>query len=258
MKRIITLLAAFVFASFFVFCVEASDVGASVYQSVTEESFGNVTVVTTTDLSTGIIKVETKTIDEVTGGINNNITITNTITGEVSQYSEYIVPKKVGYIYVGDSRYQGLDLYTKLSSEDNTWVFAEVSKGYNWLNSTAINLVEEVEQSNPQITDWVEIYTLGINDMANRDKYAYWYKNRGLSHNVVLLSMNPIERHKSITNESICAFNDALKATGLIYINCYDYLLEQGFSTADGVHYDVATNKVINKFVKNQVKSMFE
>lgn len=162
----------------------------------------------------------------------------------------------IGYIYVGDSRYIGLDMYTGLSKIPNVWMVAKVAKGYGWLKSSAQSQVDSIEASNPQITRWYEVYTLGINDPGNMGKYAEWYLQRALSgHNVVLVSVNPIERHKSITNELISGFNQTIASTGLPYIDSYSYLIDKGYKTADGVHFDKKTNQLINCYVTIMLKS---
>lgn len=160
-------------------------------------------------------------------------------------------PDNIGYIYVGDSRLQGVDIYTGISKLPNVWVVAATSKGYGWLSSSAVAKVNSIENSNPQITRWVEVYALGINDMGNKTKYCEWYQKRALDHNVILLSMNPIEHHRSITDAKIKDFNCSLIATGLKYIDCYSYLMATGFKTADGVHYNVPTNKLISDYLLN-------
>ena len=154
-----------------------------------------------------------------------------------------------GFIIVGDSRAVGLDLYTKISDEANIFMIAEVAKGYNWLDSSVASSIDMIKLNNPQIAKWVEVYTLGINDPRTAEKYAQWYANRALTSNVALVSLNPIQHHSSITNEQIVDFNNKLIATGLPYIDLYDYLIETGFSTSDGVHYDKPTYKKINAYL---------
>ena len=161
-----------------------------------------------------------------------------------------------GYIYVGDSRYIGLDMYTGLSKIPNVWMVAKVAKGYGWLKGEAQNQINNIEATNPQVTKWYEVYTLGINDPGNMGKYAEWYLQRALSgHNVVLVSVNPIEHHSSITNELISNFNQTIAATGLPYIDSYSYLMEKGFKTADGVHFTKSTNQLVNAYVTIMLKS---
>lgn len=221
---------------------------------VNVESLGNITVTTVTDPIAGTITVRKETLDPATGITAVEIKITNVLTGEETITTSTIqAPRNIGYIYVGDSRLIGIDMYTGFTKDPNIWMVAQTSKGYGWLKSGAVAKVEAIEKANPQITDWYEVYLLGINDPGNRDKYAAWYAERGLTHKVILVSVNPIERHKSITNESIMNFNNSLIATGLGYVDCYGYLMGKGFKTADGVHYSVETNKAIRNYIQNSV-----
>lgn len=226
-------------------------------KSVTEKNFGNVTVTVTIDIGENTRTTQTKTVDPATGVVTKDYVTEYVDIGNTSTWSEVIDPTNFGYIYVGDSRFLGLDMITKLSSEENTWVYAEVSKGYNWLDSFIVNKIRETEAANPEIDCWFEIYTLGINDMGNEARYMKWYRNRAKDHNVILVSTNPIERHSSITNARIERFNKSLKDTGIDYVDCYGHLMENNnYSTVDGVHFSVTANKAIKDYVQQCVKEL--
>lgn len=251
-KIILSIALSFGMVLFGVIPVKAAAMDAATGKYVAVESLGNVTVTTVTDPIAGTITVRKETLDPTTGITAVEIKVTNVYTGEETVTSSVIqAPRNIGYIYVGDSRLIGIDMYTGFTKDPNVWMVAQTSKGYGWLTSSAISKVDAIEKANPQITDWYEVYTLGINDMGNKDKYCAWYSERGLTHNVILLSLNPIERHRSITNESIEKFNASLIATGLNYIDCYSYLTQKGYKTADGVHFSVETNKAIRYYMQN-------
>lgn len=161
-----------------------------------------------------------------------------------------------GYIFAGDSRLIGMDLITSFSSSSNMWKVGEIAKGYNYLSNNVISQIESIKGSNPQITNWVEVYTFGINDPANMEKYAQFYRERGMNNKVVLVSLNPIERHSSITNEQIFDFNQKLIMTGLPYIDTYNYLMNNGFSTTDGVHYSNDTYRMIYSIINLTLSSL--
>jgi len=227
---------------------------SSVAKSVSVENFGNVTVTTTIDIGEATRTTETRTYDPATGIVTKDYVTEYVDIGNTSTWHEVIDPTNFGYIYVGDSRFLGLDMITKLSAEPNTWVYAEVSKGYAWLDSYIVGKIRETEAANPDIDKWFEIYTLGINDMGNEARYMKWYRNRAKDHNVILVSTNPIERHSSITNGRIERFNKSLKDTGIDYVDCYGYLMENNcYATGDGVHFSATTNKTIKEYVQKSV-----
>ena len=149
----------------------------------------------------------------------------------------------VGYIFVGDSRLKGVDMYGGLSKNNpDIWSLSAVSRNYSYLNSKADKDITAIMTSNPQVTKWYEVYCLGVNDMGNLQKYIAWYKNRALAHNVILTAVPPTKKCKRIPNSSIEAFNASLIGTGLPYLDLYTYLTGTGVQTGkDGIHYTNAT-----------------
>lgn len=58
-------------------------------------------------------------------------------------------------------------------------------------------------------------------------------------------------------NKSIRTFNKKLKSglqSGAKYIDCYTFLVNNGYATTDGTHYSAATSKRIYNFVMKKVK----
>lgn len=163
--------------------------------------------------------------------------------------------QQCGFIYIGDSRCVGLDMITGFSKDPYKWMVAKTAKGYGWLEDAAAQ-VDAIEVSNPQITKWYEIYMFGLNDPGNMEKYAQWYAQRAPGHNVVLVSLNPIKYHGSITNEKIALFNQTLLMTGLPYIDCYSYLWTNGFECSDGVHYTKSTYVTIDSLINSALSKI--
>ena len=156
----------------------------------------------------------------------------------------------VGYIFVGDSRMEGLRLYAGLDSDADIWTLSGTSRGYRYLANSVDRDIAAIKSSNPQVLKWYEVYNLGINDIGNIDKYCSFYQNRAASNNVILVSVTPIEYHKSISDEAIINFNNRLKALNLPYIDSYAYLMQTGYDTWDGTHYTVATSKTVATYLK--------
>lgn len=156
-----------------------------------------------------------------------------------------------GYIYVGDSRFAYMDGTTGFSQHPNVWNVSVEGMGYGWLASEAAPYVDGIKASNPQITKWIEVYGLGVNDIASIDFYTNFYRQRALQGNrVILVSCNPVGWNcDRATNESVAAFNQKLIATGLPYIDCYNYLMRNGYSCYDGTHFTAETNAVIRNYL---------
>ena len=164
--------------------------------------------------------------------------------------------KVTGYIYIGDSRFVGMNNVCKVSKEKNTFVVAKVGQGYKWFTDTALGEVNKIKSSNKNINNWVLVIGLGVNDLGNCDKYVKKYKSLSKTNNIVLVSVNPIEKHKYITNKDISDFNTKLKSIDKIkYIDTYSYLVSNSYSTTDGLHYTNSTYNSIFKYIKKNLNN---
>jgi len=163
---------------------------------------------------------------------------------------------RVGYIFIGDSRLKGVDCFGGLSASDDIWVLSDVSRGYSYLTSNAAADILAIESANPHISTWYEVYALGLNDIGNKDKYCLWYLNRSMAHNLMVVSVNPVEYHKCITNDMVASFNASLAMTGLKYIDSRNFLLTNGYSTSDGTHYKNDTNRLLAVYLASAVRGM--
>lgn len=175
---------------------------------------------------------------------------------EVADYSGDI-PSDTAYIFVGDSRFVGMNTACGISSKSNQFVVAKISQGYYWLTNEAMDQVDEII-SNHSASGWVVIFGLGINDLGNKSKYLNFYK--GLAdkpYKVVMVSVNPVGNYPTISNETVEAFNDSLKGLGYTYVDTYSYLMnERGYSTGDGLHYSNSTYKDIYKDIIYTIKGI--
>lgn len=159
-----------------------------------------------------------------------------------------------GYIFVGDSRFVGMDKVCNISDKKNYFVVAKVSMGYDWLIDEAIPQMNKIRDKNKNITSWNLVINLGINDLYNLNKYKDIYDNFSLDYNIYVVSVNPIERHNSITNKDIEEFNSLLKSVNKsVYIDTYKYLKTKGYSTTDGLHYTDDTYERIFEFINKSL-----
>lgn len=77
--------------------------------------------------------------------------------------------------------------------------------------------------------------------------------------NLVLLSVNPLDKEKCDkygydydgVMSGIEVFNDKLSETEYMYIDTYSYLMNNGFSTVDGLHYTDDTYRLIYNYVRS-------
>lgn len=203
--------------------------------------------------------------DEVQSGNGWNdsgAVIVRRVSNASEDYKE--IDDNIGVIFLGDSRFVAIDEAVDLSSKENTFVVAKVGEGYQWLTDTALPKITKIVNDNPSYTKWIIISGLGVNDPKNVDSYMKIYETLSHDFSLVLLTVNPLEEskatqtgynYKSFTN-NIKKFNDKIKSSGHTYIDTYSYLMDNGFSTADGVHYQNDTNRDIYDYVINELEEI--
>lgn len=151
------------------------------------------------------------------------------------------------YIFVGDSRTVGMQ--QSVGDAGCIWI-GQVSAGLSWFQDSA---VAEVDAAVTQGS--VIIINMGVNDLGNvwgyidllKAKIPQWMEKGA---EVYYMSVNPVENHPYISNEDIANFNNILYnnlPSEAGWIETDSYLLESGYSTQDGVHFDAATyQKIFN------------
>lgn len=160
-------------------------------------------------------------------------------------------PLKKGYIFIGDSRFVGMNQICNINDNTDKFVIAKVGEGYNYLVNIAIPEAENIKQENSDIEHWEYIICLGVNDLGNLNKYSETYNELSKENDINLVSVNPVEYHNYISNKSIEQFNDTISNIDNIkYIDTYSWLIDNGFKTVDGVHYSKETYIDIYKQIK--------
>lgn len=152
-------------------------------------------------------------------------------------------------MFIGDSRFVGINKTCNVTSQPNTEIVAEVGKGYDWFMSKAIYNINDSD---------ILILGLGVNDLYNIERYIETYKDLSKNHEIYIISVNPIEYHDSITNDMIESFNDKIKSEllnidSIHYIDTYNYLVNKGYSTIDGLHYTNDTYERIYEFIMKEL-----
>lgn len=171
-------------------------------------------------------------------------------------------------LFVGDSRTVGMNQALNRSRYDleNISFLAQVGKGYSWLAAKP-----ELTEIPPSII----ILNLGVNDLGNLYQYEALYASYARTYwadcPVYIVSVNPCTAScTSVSNARIEAFNASMQAWidsynqenasddtetfPIRYIDTYHYLLSQGFSSPDGLHYTAATYEKIYAFIINEIQ----
>ena len=160
------------------------------------------------------------------------------------------------FVLVGDSRFVG----QKSSGFKNskTTYIASVGKGLTYMKSNE----EAMKKKDSKNTAYV--INMGVNDLYNANSYVEYINKiaKNYKGDIYYLSVNPVEESKaanngySIKNSDIEKFNSTLKngLKNVTYLDSYNYLKNNGFSTTDGIHYDKNTYQKIYSYINFNVK----
>ena len=160
------------------------------------------------------------------------------------------------YVFLGDSRFVGMEKYAQGLGLPNIYVIAKVAKGYNWLEQNALAELQQLKDST-DYDKYIVICNLGVNDLGNLNKYIsilprFYAEDTDL----YWMSVNPtIDSLSTVKCGKIEEFNNTLKqyipATN--WIDTYTYLTLNGFKSRDGVHYDSDTYNMIFYYTMSYV-----
>ena len=171
-------------------------------------------------------------------------------------------------VFIGDSR--TVQMYAYLNGTwsganyssggvhevGNDIYVAEGAKGLAWLKDVGIPVAKKYFVKGNAI-----VILMGVNDLSNADNYVNYinsnsssWKSNGSS--LYYVSVNPCQGTYSNLNSSITMFNSKLKSSlnsNVGWIDTNTVLINNGFNTTDGLHYDEATYKVIHDYIKKRV-----
>ena len=159
----------------------------------------------------------------------------------------------VGTIFIGDSRFVGMDKAVDIESKDRQFCVAKIGQGYYWFKNTALKKIEKIRKENTALTKWRYVVCLGVNDLGNSENYLKLYDELTSSDDsiqLVLVSVNPVKNYPTITNSQIKKFNVKLSDAGYDYIDTFSQLQKKGFQSTDGLHYDNETYEVIYNLIE--------
>lgn len=192
-------------------------------------------------MASGMPTAIEQTVDTVLPEFPQAVTQTTakTATQAAAAAHPAVLGRAEGTIYIGDSRTHGMEIYVK---RGEGYVVAKDSMGYRWLKDDAMAEVERIRTEHPEVKRWTLAVNLGVNDLHNIGKYISFYKGlEEVGYRVVVVSVNPTDGRENSLNSDIDRFNDAMKESGLEYLDLCAHLRKQGFKTVDGLHYNKNT-----------------
>lgn len=154
------------------------------------------------------------------------------------------------YIFIGDSRTVGMQMAVG-GTEKDVWS-AKESIGYDWMVSNGIPDVEG------EIEDGTAVFILlGVNDLYRPGTYAdtvnaYAEEWNDLGADTYFVSVGPVSSSYAYLTGDIEGFNSVIcdSAVSYDYIDLYGAMVQDGYDTADGLHYTNSTYQYIYDFLE--------
>lgn len=167
-------------------------------------------------------------------------------------------------IFVGDSR--TVQINDRVDDEQVDFV-ASSGQGLSWFKRSGVSKLNRLLASEEYTTPLPKavIFNLGINDMENKNSYVSYLNDLAqelINQNCTLyyMSVNPVNNEIiqiPRSDRDIRDFNQAMKTKldDFHYIDTYNYLKKDGFTTTDGLHYNSLTTQKIFNYVIEQINS---
>lgn len=222
--------------------------------------------------ATEMVKDEAKKKNEVTFKkflTEDDLSIMDYINSskENSTKNERIKIKTDNYIFVGDSRLEGMRPFLDIKNEDSLYFVTSDNIKCDWFRNKALSEINKIISKNN--TNYNIVFTMGINDLDNVDRYIEFFNYLSklhTKHNIFVTDINPIDEYKYMQNgldfvnsDDIYRFNISLKknlSENVYFINTYQELICNEFGTEeDGYTYTDDTYFRLAKFIINNIQS---
>ena len=150
------------------------------------------------------------------------------------------VQASAGVLFIGDSRC--VQMREAVGGGGCSWI-CENAKGYKWLSETAIGQADPIVGKGTKV-----VVCLGVNDTGNAGNYAALINQKaaewaGRGARTYFVSVNPVWTNPWVTEEQVTNFNASIagQLSGVRYIDTHSVLINNGYVSVDGLHYDTNT-----------------
>lgn len=183
-----------------------------------------VTTTTPTDTTTTTTKTEKQT------------TTTTAVTEPAVVYER---KSEDNYLFIGDSRFY-------------FWYTWGLYGTYIARSGCGADIIYENYDEITSYRDYNVVFNIGANEWWNGYGYADLLNNLPdeftENNHIIVMSVNPTDGQFYWMNEKFDAFNEALKSSlreDYEYVDTASYMKENGFETADGLHYTTRQDYII-------------
>lgn len=184
-------------------------------------------------------------------------------------YGDAIVKADDNIIFIGDCRVSSMEKQFSESTTDICYYISTEKADFEWFRDVAIPTAQSIMNKNIY-TKYRVVINLGLFDTEKEEKYAELYKSlatdKWSKHKIYILSLNPISEEqmekskiysrKTTNTSKIKEFNLNIASDigsdleNLKYVNTNGSIINNGYSTIDGINYDEQTFKFYYELVK--------
>lgn len=156
-------------------------------------------------------------------------------------------------LFIGDSR--TLDMMKVADNGNCIWIH-QVGSGYQWMMEQAFPKADSLVTAGTAV-----VIAMGVNDPHNLSQYiqainsqsAVW-EERGAM--VYYSAVGPVTSDPYVTNAQISDFNTSMyQNLNVRFLDSYNFLVENGFQTIDGLHYTESSSKAVFDFILSHIES---
>ena len=178
----------------------------------------------------------------------------NTEEGTISRPDHPDTVTNDKLIFIGDSRTEGI---RDAVGDGSIWSCLS-GKGYDWMVQTGVPQIESEIEKNTSI-----IFLMGVNDPFNVNNYINYINEKahewaGIGAQTYFASVGPVEKDPYVTNAQIESFNTSMEnnLSGVKYIDVYTHLVENGYTTVDGLHYPANVSIEIYNYILENLEEV--
>lgn len=205
---------------------------------------------------------EISTTAETTTTTTTTTTVTTTVAPEVTDITTEVIVEEV------NKQYYDIDRFSERLSNDN-WLFVGDSRFCFWQiwglpgtyiaeSGQGLNMIYDNYDEIVSYRDYNVVFNLGANQWWSGEEYANLlnsFPEEFIENNhIIVMSVNPTDGNYAYLNEKFDNYNNIVRDSirdEYEYFDMSSYMKDNGFSTADGLHYTTNQDYIIYDFFMN-------
>lgn len=229
---------------------------------VTTEKIVETPISTTTPETTVPTTTTTEISTTTEATTTTTTTVTTTVVPEVTEITTEVIAEEV------NKQYYDIDRFSERLSNDN-WLFVGDSRFCFWQiwglpgnyiaeSGQGLNMIYDNYDEIVSYRDYNVVFNLGANQWWNGEEYVNLlnsFPEEFIENNhIIVMSVNPTDGNYAYLNEKFDNYNSIVRDNlrdEYEYFDMSSYMKDNGFSTADGLHYTTNQDYIMYDFFMN-------